>query len=168
MPPSIKNDFIIKHFISKLLTNAWFQYTVHCIMSLWTHIFNSPKSLSFKPQYFLCAATLHEAIIHLLCMFKEHNKNRKFEVSFTSFIKKKLHPYYRHLIMQFLCINANFITSKVTVLYIYVAFPHVSLGVLQCMHAWHSVRVCNCLMKCINFMKIKFDTKLNKGIPMYY
>lgn len=120
LPPSIKNDFIIKHFISKLLTNAWFQYTVHCNMSLWTHIFNSPKSLSFKPQFFLCAATLHEAIIHLLYMFKEHYKNRKFEVSFTSFKKKKLHPYYRHLIMQFLCINANFITNKVTVLYIYM------------------------------------------------
>lgn len=168
MPPSIKNDFIIKHFISKLLTNAWFQYTVHCIMSLWTHIFNSPKSLSFKPQFFLCAATLHEAIIHLLYMFKEHYKYRKFEVSFTSFKKKKLHPYYRHLIMQFLCINANLITNKVTVLYIRVAFPHESLDVLECMHAWHWVRVCNSLMKWINFMKIIFDTKLNKGIPMYY
>lgn len=141
-------------------------YTVFC---LFEHIFLIPKKLEFQTTIFLCAATMHEAIIiHLLYMFKKHYENRKFEVSFTSFLKKKLHPYYRHLIMQFFCINANFITNKVTVLYIYVAFPHVSLGVLEWMHAWHSVRVCNCLMKCINFMKFKFDTKLNKGIPMYY
>lgn len=142
--------------------------TLYTALCLFEHILFIPKKLEIQTTIFLCAATLHEAIIHLLYMFKEHYKNRNFEVSFTSFLKKKLHPYYRHLIMQFLCINANFITNKVTVLYIYVAFPHVSLGVLECMHAWHSVRVCNCLMKCINFMKIKFDTKLNKGIPMYY
>lgn len=143
-------------------------YTLYTVFCLFEHIFLIPQKAWVSNHNFLCAATLHEAIIHLLCMFKEHNKNKKFEVSFTSFKKKKLHPYYRHLIMQFLCIKANFITNKVTVLYIYEAFPHVSLGVLECMHAWHSVRVCNCLMKCINFMKIKFDTKLNKGIPMYY
>lgn len=142
--------------------------TLYTALCLFKHIFLIPKKLEFQTTIFFMCSNPAWSNIHLLYMFKEHNKNRKFEVSFTSFKKKKLHPYYRHLIMQFLCINANFITNKVTVLYIYVAFPHVSLGVLECMHAWHSVRVCNCLMKCINFMKIKFDTKLNKGIPMYY
>lgn len=143
--------------------------TLYTALCLFEHIFLIPqKAWVSNHNFFLCAATLHEAIIHLLYMFKEHYKYRKFEVSFTSFKKKKLHPYYRHLIMQFLCINANLITNKVTVLYICVAFPHESLDVLECMHAWHWVRVCNSLMKWINFMKIIFDTKLNKGIPMYY
>lgn len=140
-------------------------YTVFC---LFEHIFFIPKKLEFQTTIFLCAATLHEAIFHLLYMFKEHYKNRKFEVPLFPLSKKN-----RSLLQTFdnaipLYWNANFITNKVTVLCIYVAFPHVSLGVLECMHAWQSVRVCNCLMKCINFMKIKFDTKSNKGIPVYY
>lgn len=104
--------------------------TLYTALCLFEHVFLIPKKLEFQTTIFLCAATLHEAIIHLLCMFKEHNKNRKFEVSFTSFKKKKLHPYYRHLIMQFLCINANFITIKVTVvLYIHIcSFPSCVSG----------------------------------------
>lgn len=50
--PSIKNDFMIKHFISRLLTNAWFQNTVHCVMSLWTHIFNSQKAWVSNHNFF--------------------------------------------------------------------------------------------------------------------
>lgn len=54
-PPSIKNDFIIKHFISKLLTNAWFLYTVHCVLSLWTHILNSQKAWVSNHNFFMCS-----------------------------------------------------------------------------------------------------------------
>lgn len=104
-----------------------------CFVSLNTY-FLFPKSLSFKPQFFYVQQPcMKQYFICFICS-KNIIKIGNLRYLFSLFQKKN-----RSLLQTFdnaipLYWNANFITNKVTVLCIYVAFPHVSLGVLECMH----------------------------------
>lgn len=55
-PPPINKKWLYhKAFYIQLLTNAWFQYTVHCVLSLWTHIFYSQKAWVSNHNFFMCS-----------------------------------------------------------------------------------------------------------------